>query len=91
MRHLQNGKCDYPHLPHSPPSEFEGVRIVVISFRNIAKNEEKKGRTKSGECIERELGNERYLFKKTNYCMFANSLHRKLAAITTLPQPSFIM
>ncbi len=29
-----------PHLPHSPPSEVEGVKIVVISFGNIAK---KKG------------------------------------------------
>ncbi len=30
-------KRDHPHLPHSPPSEVEGVRIVVISFQNIAK------------------------------------------------------
>ncbi len=34
---LQNEKRDHPHLLHSPPSEVEGVRIVVISFRNIAK------------------------------------------------------
>ncbi len=27
-----------PHLPHSPPSEVEGVRIVAFSFWNIAKN-----------------------------------------------------
>ncbi len=37
IRDLQNEKCDRPHLPHSPPSEAEGVRIVVISFQNIAK------------------------------------------------------
>ncbi len=37
MRDLQNEKRDHPHLPHSPPFEVEGVRIVVISFRNIAK------------------------------------------------------
>ncbi len=42
MRDLQNEKRDHPHLPHSPPSEVEGVRIVVISFRNIAKNKEEK-------------------------------------------------
>ncbi len=30
-------KRDHPHLPHSPPSEVKGARIVVISFRNIAK------------------------------------------------------
>ncbi len=30
-------KRDHPHLPHSAPSEVEGVRIVIISFRNIAK------------------------------------------------------
>ncbi len=29
-----------PSLPPPPPSEVEGVRIVVISFRNITKNEE---------------------------------------------------
>ncbi len=38
IRDLQNEKRDHPHLPHSPLSEVEGVRIVVISFRNIAKN-----------------------------------------------------
>ncbi len=38
IRDLQNEKRDHPHLPHSPPSEIVGVRIVVISFRNIAKN-----------------------------------------------------
>ncbi len=37
MRDLQNEKRDHHYLPHSPPSEVEGVRIVVISFRNIAK------------------------------------------------------
>ncbi len=26
-----------PTSPHSPPSKVEGVRIVVISFQNIAK------------------------------------------------------
>ncbi len=35
MRDVQNEKRDHHH---SPPSEVEGVRIVVISFRNIAKN-----------------------------------------------------
>ncbi len=25
------------YRPHSPPSEVEGIRIVVISFQNIAK------------------------------------------------------
>ncbi len=35
IRDLQNKKH---HHPHSLPSEIEGVRIVVISFRNIAKN-----------------------------------------------------
>ncbi len=34
---LQNEKRDHPHLPYSPPSEVKGVRIVVISFRNITK------------------------------------------------------
>ncbi len=34
---LQNEKRDHPHLPRSLPSEVEGVRIVVISFWNIAK------------------------------------------------------
>ncbi len=38
IRDFQNEKRDHPHLPHSTPSEVEGVRIVVISFRNIAKN-----------------------------------------------------
>ncbi len=38
---LQNKKCDHPHLPHSSSSEVEGVRIVVISFRNIAKKVER--------------------------------------------------
>ncbi len=38
IRNLQNEKSDHPHLPHSPPSEVEGVSIVVITFRNIAKN-----------------------------------------------------
>ncbi len=38
MRDPQNEKRDHPHLP---PSEVEGVRIVVISFRNIAKKKEK--------------------------------------------------
>ncbi len=33
---------DHSHLLHSPPSEVEGVRIVVISFRNIAKRKERK-------------------------------------------------
>ncbi len=37
IRDLQNEKRDHPHLPHLPPSEVEGIRIVVISFRNIAK------------------------------------------------------
>ncbi len=37
IRDLQNEKRDHPHLLHSPPSEVEGVKIVVISFRNIAK------------------------------------------------------
>ncbi len=32
-RDLQNEKHDHPH---SPPSEVDGVRIVVISFQNIA-------------------------------------------------------
>ncbi len=32
-----NEKRDHHHLPHSPPSEVEGVRIVFISFRKIAK------------------------------------------------------
>ncbi len=32
---LQNEKCDFLH---SFPTEVEGVRIVVILFRNIAKN-----------------------------------------------------
>ncbi len=36
MRDLQNKKRD---LPHSLPFEVEGVRIVVISFRNIVKNQ----------------------------------------------------
>ncbi len=40
IRDLQNEKCEHPHLPHSPPSEVEGVGIVVISFGNIA---QKKG------------------------------------------------
>ncbi len=40
---LQNEKRDHPHLPHSPPSEVEGVRIVLISFRNIAKSQEVVG------------------------------------------------
>ncbi len=34
------GHCvirDYLQLLHSPPSEVEGVRIVVTSFRKIAK------------------------------------------------------
>ncbi len=34
IRYLQNEKRDQPHLP---PTEVEDVRIVVISFRNIAK------------------------------------------------------
>ncbi len=33
----KNNRVDHPRLPHSTPSEVEGVRIVVISFRNIAK------------------------------------------------------
>ncbi len=37
IRNLQNEKRDHPHFPHSPPSEVEGARIVLISFRNIAK------------------------------------------------------
>ncbi len=37
MRDLQNEKRDHSHLPYSTPSEVEGVTIVVISFRNIAK------------------------------------------------------
>ncbi len=37
MRDLQNEKRDHPHLPHSPASEVQGVKIVVISFQNIAK------------------------------------------------------
>ncbi len=38
--------------PTSPPSEVEGVGIVVISFRNIAKNRmsrENLGRSKDGQ------------------------------------------
>ncbi len=35
IRDLQNEKRDHPH---PPPYEVEGVRIVIISFRNIAKN-----------------------------------------------------
>ncbi len=38
MRDLQNEKRDHPIYLHLPPSEVEGVRIVVISFRNIIKN-----------------------------------------------------
>ncbi len=40
IRDLQNEKRNHPHLPHSPFSEVEGVRIVVISFRNIDKKKE---------------------------------------------------
>ncbi len=36
IRDVQNEKRDLRQLPHSPPSEVKGVRIV-ISFRNIAK------------------------------------------------------
>ncbi len=38
IRDLRNKKRYHPHLPHSTPSEVEGVRIDIISFRNIAKN-----------------------------------------------------
>ncbi len=38
IRDLQKEKRDHLYLPHSHPSEVEGIRIVVISFRNIAKN-----------------------------------------------------
>ncbi len=56
MRDLQNEKREHPYLPHSPHSEVEGVRIVVISFRNIAKKKLRKihlgflarGRAESG-------------------------------------------
>ncbi len=34
---LQNEKHDQSYLHHWAPSEVDGVRIVVISFRNIAK------------------------------------------------------
>ncbi len=34
----QGPPCDHCHLPHSPHSEVEGVRIVVILFRDIANN-----------------------------------------------------
>ncbi len=44
IRDLQNEKRDHLHLPHSSPSEVEGVRIVVISFRNIAENQENKNK-----------------------------------------------
>ncbi len=44
IRNLQKEKSKHPYLPYkhpylpySPPSEIEGVRIVVISFWNIAK------------------------------------------------------
>ncbi len=37
IRDLRNEKRDHPHLRRSSSSEVEGVRIVVISFRNIAK------------------------------------------------------
>ncbi len=39
IRDLQNEKREHLHLPHSPPSEVEGVRMIVILFRNIAKND----------------------------------------------------
>ncbi len=38
---LQNEKREHPHLPNTFPSEVEGVRIVVISFRNVAKKDER--------------------------------------------------
>ncbi len=42
IRDLQNEKRDHPSTPHSPPSEVQGVRIGVISFRNIAKKYQSK-------------------------------------------------
>ncbi len=55
MRDLQNEKRDHSHLPHSHPSEVEGVRIVVISFRNIAK----KWEPICGVLRNRQLENEK--------------------------------
>ncbi len=41
---LQNEKRDHSQLTHSPTSEVEGVRIVIISFRNITKNKKHFGK-----------------------------------------------
>ncbi len=38
IRDLQNENHNHPHFPHSPPSKVKGVRMVVISLQNIAKN-----------------------------------------------------
>ncbi len=53
MRDLQKEKRDHPH---SPPSKVEGVKIVVISFRNIAKKKRKNQNAKGLE-NEAKIGN----------------------------------